>query len=67
MPVQLNLIDDEKPAARLPIWSQLPELARRRVLELFAEILVNSVRSTSNCHAESSHESIEAPDDSSAS
>jgi len=65
MPGQLELFGDQRHVARSSIWSQLPIEARQRLTELFAEILLSSLRSHATRPKETDHEQLEDPAESS--
>jgi hypothetical protein len=65
MPGQLELFGDQRRAARSSIWSQLPIEAQQRLTELFAEILLSSLRPNAPRTKETDHEPLEGPGESS--
>ena len=44
MPAQLDLLDSDRAVNPRSIWSQLPASARQEIIELFAALLVATVR-----------------------
>jgi hypothetical protein len=44
MPVQLDLLDRDRAADSRAIWPRLPTSARKEIIELFAALVVATVR-----------------------
>lgn len=44
MPVQLELLDSDRTGKPRSIWSQLPASTRHEIIELFAALLVSTIR-----------------------